>query len=349
MSCCRIEIYGRSHDEKIGVKIHGLPEGFRIDNEKVNKFLLRRKPVDENSTSRCESDTFTVISGLDNGITNGDILEAYTLNKNRHSDDYDNIKYTPRPGHADYAAYLKDGDAYDNTGGGRFSGRMTAPFCFAGAVFKQLLEEKYKVTVRAKIDMIAGIYDEAQENGTIQDEHFAVYSKGCGEKMKHAIAEARAEHDSVGGIISCRIDGVRPGIGDCYFNGLEGMISPYIFAIPAVKGIEFGSGFAACGMRGSENNDGYYSNGKEIYTKTNNCGGILGGISTGNTILFRVAVKPTPSISREQDSVDLRTLENKKIKVTGRHDPCIVPRGVVCVEAGACMAIYNAIISEESI
>lgn len=346
MSCCKIEIYGKSHDEKIGVKIHGLPKGFKIDFEKIDEFLRRRKPVDANSTSRRESDSFTVVSGIENGITNGDVLEAYTVNQNRRSGDYDSIKYTPRPGHADYAAYLKDGDEYDNTGGGRFSGRMTAPFCFAGAIFKQLLFEKYNITVRAKIHMIAGIYDEDGED--IQDEHFAVYSQKRGEEMKRAIADARAAQDSVGGVISCRIDGISPGIGDCYFSGLEGIISPYIFAIPAVKGIEFGSGFDGCVMCGSENNDGYYSNGKSIYTKTNNCGGILGGISTGNTICFRVAIKPTPSIAKEQDSVDLRTLENKKITVKGRHDPCIVPRGVVCVEAGACMAIYDAIVSEEN-
>lgn len=343
MKFCKVEIYGCSHDERIGVKIHGLPSGICLDMEQIDRFLARRKPVDANSTPRRESDSFIIASGMTNGVTDGGMLEAYTLNKNTRSGDYESIKYTPRPGHADYAAYLKDGESYDNTGGGRFSGRMTAPLCFAGAIFKQLLGDM-GICVSAKIDMIAGIYD--IDDGVIEDEHFAVYSRECGERMCEAIAAARMERDSVGGIISCRADGVPCGIGDCYFGGLEGKIAPYIFAVPAVKGIEFGSGFRSASMRGSENNDGYYSNGENIYTKTNNCGGILGGISTGGTISFRAAIKPTPSIGKQQDSVDLRTLEEKKITVGGRHDPCIVPRGVVCIEAAACIAIYNAIAQE---
>ncbi len=341
----KVEIYGKSHDEKIGVKITGFPAGITVNFDSVDEFLSRRKPKNALATPRRESDSFIIDSGIENGVTNGDIIHAYTVNSNRRSNDYDDIKYIPRPGHADYAAYLKDGDKYDNTGGGRFSGRLTAPMCFAGALCKEYLK-KYGIDAVAKIDMIAGIYD--TESGIITDSSFPVYSEEQGEKMKLAILKAKEEFDSVGGIVSCKITNMIPGIGDCLYNGLEGVISQAVFGIPAVKGIEFGAGFAAASLKGSENNDGYFTDGEKIYTETNNSGGILGGISFGNDITFRVAFKPTPSIGKAQPSVDLKQMKNVSMCTRGRHDPCIVSRAAVCVEAAAAIAICGAILGEEN-
>ncbi len=340
----RISIYGKSHDEKIGVKIEGFPAGMKIDTEALDEFLSRRKPKNALATPRRESDSFIIASGVENGITTGDIIHAYTVNSNRRSNDYDDIKHIPRPGHADYAAYLKDGEKYDNTGGGRFSGRLTAPMCFAGGLCKQYLK-KYGIATAAKIDMIAGIRD--TDSGEITDTSFPVYSSEQGEKMKAAILQARDELDSVGGIVSCKVTNMIPGIGDCLYNGLEGVISQAVFGIPAVKGIEFGAGFGAASMKGSENNDEYFTDGEKVFTKTNNAGGILGGISSGSDITFRVAFKPTPSIGKSQASVDLKEMKNVQMSTHGRHDPCIVSRAAVCVEAAAAIAICAAILSEE--
>ncbi len=338
-----VDIYGKSHDEKIGVRISGFPAGMRIDSDKLSEFLSRRKPKNALATPRRESDEFIISSGITDGVTNGDIIEAYTINTNKKSTDYDDIKYIPRPGHADYAAYLKDGEAYDNTGGGRFSGRLTAPMCFAGALCRQYLEGM-GVEIQAKIDMIGGVYDEKQ--GQITDTSFPTYSAEAAQVMRDVIMRAKSNGDSVGGIVSCTVSGLMPGIGDCLYNGLDGVISQAVFGIPAVKGIEFGAGFSAASMLGSENNDDYYTDGEKIYTKTNNCGGILGGITFGNDITFRVAFKPTPSIGKTQNSVDVKQMKNVSMCTHGRHDPCIVSRASVCVEAAAAIAICSAVIAE---
>ena len=248
----------------------------------------------------------------------------------------------PRPGHADYTAQVKFGGFQDVAGGGHFSGRLTAPLCIAGGICKQLLHEK-GIEVMARIDAVAGIRDTAEFDAPVAQKDFPVTSDEAAGKMKAAIAQARAEEDSVGGVIQCRMLGVPAGLGEPMFGGLENRISQLVFAIPAVKGIEFGLGFEAAKLRGSENNDAYRMESGSVVTETNHCGGILGGISNGMPIVFRAAVKPTPSIGKPQDSVRLSEKQNEVLHIHGRHDPCIVPRAVPCMEAAAAIAIFDAL------
>ena len=320
-----LEIYGASHSERLDVILKNIPSGHIIDREKILEFMARRAPGnDPYSTPRKEKDEPIVTSGIENGMTTGDDIKAYIQNTNRHSSDYSSIRYTPRPGHADYAAYLKYGPDYDPTGGGAFSGRMTAPLCFAGAVCLQLLSE-LGVSISAKPVMIGGVWDDEV-------------------KMKEKILRAKAEGDSVGGIIECTVKNFPVGVGGPMWDGIEGKISSCIFGIPAVKGIEFGRGFESAGLNGSENNDAFIYDGEKITTETNNCGGILGGISNGSDIVFRVAFKPTPSITKTQKTVDVRTNEEVEISVPGRHDPCVVLRAVPCVEAACAVALYDMLL-----
>ncbi|MBK5253789.1 MAG: chorismate synthase [Peptostreptococcaceae bacterium] len=321
----KMAIFGQSHAEAIGVVIYGIKAGEKIDTEKLQKFMERRSPgKDEFSTPRKEADEVVFVSGLIDGVTCGAPICAMIKNTNIKKNDYDDLKDVPRPGHSDFTAFMKFGDEFDHSGGGQFSGRMTAPMCIAGGIAKQLLE-KNGIEVTAAIDEIAGYQ---------------------GEDMYTAIRNANKEQDSVGGIISCLINGIKPGLGDAMFDGIEGNISRGIFGIPAVKGIEFGSGFSGSRLKGSENNDEFVSDGDKIITKTNKHGGILGGISSGMPISFRVAIKPTPSIGKVQNSVNIKTKENVKMTVKGRHDPCIVPRAVPVVEAIAAFVIYDMIMSE---
>ena len=319
-----LEIYGASHSERLDVILKNIPAGHKIDRDALLAFMARRAPGnDPYSTPRKEKDEPIVTSGIENGVTTGEDITAYIKNTNRHSSDYSSIRYTPRPGHADYAAYLKYGADYDPTGGGAFSGRMTAPLCFAGAVCLQLLAE-LGVSISAKPVMIGGVWNDEV-------------------KMKEKILKAKAEGDSVGGIIECTVKNFPCGIGGPMWDGIEGKISACIFGIPAVKGIEFGRGFESAELNGSENNDAFVYDGG-IKTETNNCGGILGGISDGCDIVFRAAFKPTPSIAKMQKTVDLRTNEEVEISVPGRHDPCVVLRAVPCVEAAAAVALYDMLL-----
>ena len=321
----KLEIYGASHSEKLDVILKNIPSGHKIDREKILEFMARRAPGnDPYSTPRKEKDEPIVTSGIENGMTTGEDIAAYIKNTNRHSSDYSSIRYTPRPGHADYTAYLKYGPDYDPTGGGAFSGRMTAPLCFAGAVCLQLLSE-LGVSISAKPVMIGGVWNDEV-------------------KMKEKILRAKAEGDSVGGIIECTVKSFPVGVGGPMWEGIEGKISSSVFGIPAVKGIEFGRGFESAELNGSENNDDFIYNGEKITTETNNCGGILGGISNGCDIVFRVAFKPTPSIAKTQKTVDLRTNEPAEINVPGRHDPCVVLRAVPCVEAACAVALYDMLL-----
>jgi chorismate synthase len=257
-------------------------------------------------------------------VADGSLIKAVIRNTNVRSHDYENS--IPRPGHADYPASVKFGGGYSFAGGGPFSGRMTAPLCIAGGIALQLLTRR-GITVSAKPVRIAGETDE--------------------ERMKAAILAAKAEGDSVGGVIECTVEGLPPGVGDHMFYGLENRIAQAVFGIPAVKGIEFGAGFAAAEMKGSENNDAYRMVDGEVKTLTNHAGGVLGGMSTGAPVVFRVAMKPTPSIYKPQLSVDLKTMRNVEFTVKGRHDPCVVLRAVPCVEAAAAVALYDALSSEE--
>ena len=333
----KVDIYGASHAEKIGVTVEGIPEGQKIDFEKLQKFLNRRAPGQNAwSTPRKEADVPEVISGMKDGLTDGNILEAVIYNTNTRPGDYGNVISVPRPGHADYTSWVKYGKI--ETGGGKWSGRLTAPLCIAGGIVRQFMEEM-GIEIKAHIYSLGGVMDAPL--GDIHEE-FPVVSKEAGEKMMEKIAEAKAEGDSIGGEIECVITGVPAGIGDALFGGMESRISSAVFGVPAVKAIEFGD----TKMRGSENNDPFAIEDGKIVTTTNNHGGILGGISSGMPIVFRVKMKPTPSIGIEQDSVDVIKMEPAKLEVRGRHDPCIIPRAVPCIEAAAAIAVYDMLIGD---
>lgn len=342
----RLSIFGQSHSEAIGMTIDGLPAGLAIDMEKLQAFLNRRAPGQNDwSTPRKEEDRPEFLCGLKDGFTCGAPLTAIIHNNNTRPKDYSQLKITPRPGHADYTAEVKYRGFQDYSGGGHFSGRLTAPLCIAGGVLKQMLESK-GITVDARIESIAGIRDDSPFTASVADKRFPVVDDAVGEQMREAIAAARAEGDSVGGVIECVVRGVPAGIGEPMFDGIENQIARAVFAVPAVKGLEFGAGFAAANMRGSENNDPFTVRDGTVETLTNNAGGILGGISNGMPVVFRAAVKPTPSIAKEQQSVNLNTMQPEALSITGRHDPCIVPRAVPVIEAAAALAISDLILGE---
>lgn len=337
-----VSIFGQSHAPAIGVTIDGLPAGFPINLDELQFFLSRRAPGQNAwSTPRREVDAPEVLCGLKNGKTCGAPLTAIIRNTNTRSGDYENLKDVPRPGHADYTAQVKFGGAQDASGGGHFSGRLTAPMCIAGGICMQLLEHEGG-RIRARILSIGTVTDSAPFDAPVAGKPFPAVSDGAATTMQEEIAQAKADGDSIGGVIECVIDGLPAGIGEPMFGGLENLIARTVFAIPAVKGVEFGAGFAAARLRGSENNDPFRVQNGHIVTETNNCGGILGGISTGMPVVFRAAFKPTPSISRTQASVSLSRMENETLVIHGRHDPCIVPRAVPCVEAAAAIAVLDA-------
>ena len=322
----RFTIFGQSHGPAIGVTMEGLPAGIRIDLEKLQSFLDRRAPGQKGTTPRKEADRPEFVAGLADGVTCGAPVTAIVRNENTRSGDYDELKYIPRPGHADYTAWVKFGEARDHAGGGQFSGRLTAPLCIAGGVCLQQME-KLGIAVRARLVSVGEETD--------------------AEKFAACIEAARAAGDSVGGIIECTVTGCPAGLGGPMFDGMENRIARAVFGIPGVKGIEFGSGFAGARRRGSENNDEFCMEDGAVRTRTNHAGGILGGLCSGMPIVFRVACKPTPSISKLQASVDLRTMTETTLSVHGRHDPCIALRAVPCVEAAAACAIYDAILEEQ--
>lgn len=339
-----LSIFGQSHAKAIGVTIDGLPAGFPIQLDTLQHFLDRRAPGRADwSTPRKEADRPEFLCGLKDGKTCGAPLTAIIANTNTRSGDYDALADVPRPGHADYTAQCKYHGAQDVSGGGHFSGRLTAPLCIAGGICIQLLAAQ-GITVRARIVRIGTATDPSPFDRPVADKPFPVVDDAAGAAMRQQIDEAKAAQDSVGGVIECVIDGLPAGVGEPMFGGLENRISSVVFAIPAVKGIEFGAGFAAAELRGSENNDAFFVENGKIFTKTNHCGGILGGISNGMSVVFRAAFKPTPSISRPQQSVRLSSMEQTTLCVQGRHDPCIVPRAVPCVEAAAAIAILDALL-----
>ncbi len=357
MSCnfgnnIKITIFGQSHSDAIGVVIDGLPAGFKIDTEKTAAFMARRAPGQNDlSTPRKEADEVKILSGVVDNVTCGAPLCAVIENTNTRSGDYDKLRILPRPSHSDFAAMMKHNGFNDIRGGGNFSGRLTAPLCFAGAVCMQILEEK-GIRIGAHISSIGKTDDEKFDSvnvnaGDFDDllkKSFPVIDEKQGELMRKEIYDAKGNGDSVGGTIECAIVGMPVGIGDPIFDGIENRISCAVFGIPAVKGIEFGSGFEGAKMLGSENNDDFISIDGQIRTATNNHGGILGGISSGMPIVFRCAIKPTPSIGIEQQSVNTETGCEEKLVIGGRHDPCIVPRAVPCVEAAAAIVIADYIL-----
>ena len=340
----RLSVFGQSHAEAVGMTLEGLPAGVPVDLDVLQIFLNRRAPGRNDwSTSRREEDCPEFLCGLKDGKTCGAPLTAIIRNRNTRSSDYEQLRCLPRPGHADYTAQLRYGGFQDVAGGGHFSGRLTAPLCIAGGILLQMLEAK-GIRVEARIRAIAGIRDDSPFTESVAEKDFPTVSDEAGEQMKAAIQAARAEGDSVGGIVECVIRGVPGGLGSPMFDGVENRIAQLAFAIPAVKGIEFGSGFQAASMRGSENNDPYTVEDGCVVTCTNHAGGILGGITTGMPVVFRVAVKPTPSIASPQQTVNLDTMQPETLRITGRHDPCIVPRAVPVVEAVAAIAVADLIL-----
>ena len=363
----KLTIFGASHDPEIGMTLEGIPAGESFDPDALRRFLLRRAPGrSAYSTSRKEPDVPEFYSGLTGNVTDGSKITAVIKNTNTRSRDYEELKYVPRPGHADYTASVKYFGTLDMAGGGPFSGRMTAPLCIAGGILKQLLE-KQGIYIAARIASIAGIKDagsieralcgrDGSEGASFCDaalvkalaeKEFPVLQDARGEKMKEAILKAKEEGDSVGGIVECAVFGLPGGLGGPLFDGMEGQIAKIVFGIPAVKGIEFGAGFAAAEMKGSENNDPFTLTEGAVRTRTNHSGGILGGITDGMPLVFRAAFKPTPSIAKEQQSIDLRTMKETPLKIRGRHDPCIVQRAVPVVEAAAAVAVYDALLERE--
>lgn len=321
-----LSIFGTSHGTSIGMILDGLPPGIRIDEEALATFMTRRAPGQSNlSTARKEPDHPEFISGIKDGMTTGEQIKAIIYNTDVKSSDYSALARTPRPGHADYTAHVKYKGHEDSRGGGAFSGRMTAPLCIAGGICKQILESE-GIAVSASIHDIHGNSSEPLSE----------------------IVKAQALRDSVGGTVICTVSGLAAGYGGPLFEGLEGRLSQAIFGIPAVKGIEFGAGFGAAEMYGSENNDEFYYDAEgNVRTRTNNCGGILGGISDGMDIEFRVAIKPTPSIARVQRTIIYDSREETEIEVHGRHDPCIVPRALPCIEAATAIVLVDVMLSQQ--
>lgn len=344
----KVTVFGQSHSAAMGVVIDGLPAGFAPDTDRLAEFMSRRAPGrDKLSTPRTEADSVKFVSGLVDGKTCGAPICAMIENTNTRSADYEELKDIPRPGHADYAAWAKFGGSRDVSGGGQFSARLTAPLCIAGGLCMQLLE-KEGIFVGAHIASIGNVHDLRFDPVRVSPQDFPngkafpVLDDEKGAQMQRLILEARAEGDSIGGTVECAVCGMKPGLGNALFGGIEGKISAAVFAVPAVKGIEFGSGFSASEKHGSENNDAFEIRADgEIATVTNNHGGILGGISSGMPIIFRAAFKPTPSIAKTQQSVSLSNRKNVALNIKGRHDPCVVKRGTVCIEAAAAIAVYD--------
>ena len=347
----KISVFSESHGNGIGVVIDGLPAGAEIDMDGVLAQMKRRAPGrDKTATPRKESDLPEVLSGMLGSTLTGAPLCAVIRNTNTKSGDYSNLLECPRPGHSDYTAFIKYGGANDIRGGGHFSGRITAPLVFAGSICRQLLEKR-GIKIAAHIKSIGGVNDKAFDPTGISDEligrlnssSFALIDEDREEAMRAEVESARKSLDSIGGTIECAVTGLTPGIGEPMFDGVEGVIAKAVFGVPAVKGIEFGKGFELAKMRGSQSNDPFVYMDGRVVTETNNCGGILGGITNGMPVIFTAAIKPTPSIAQKQRTVNLETGENTELEIRGRHDPCIVPRAVPVIEAVTAIALINLI------
>ncbi len=341
----KLSIFGQSHGPAIGMTLDGIPAGLPVDYDQLLSFMSRRAPGQGNyATTRKEADKPEFLAGIVGGFTCGAPIAATISNTNTRSGDYENLKDCPRPGHADYPAQVKYNGYQDVAGGGHFSGRLTAPVCIAGGLCMQWLE-KSGIRIGAHICSIAGIADASMDwiNPDLEAIHtdFPVVDTDAGAKMLEAIADAKADGDSVGGVVECFITGLPAGLGDPMFDGIENKLAQILYGIPAVKGLEFGSGFAGSDLRGSQNNDPYAIQDGRVTTLTNHAGGILGGITTGMPLVFRVAIKPTPSIAKQQLSVSLKNIDNQPLTIHGRHDPCIVPRAVPVIEAAAAIAIFD--------
>lgn len=344
----KISVFGQSHGKAIGVVIDGLPAGETVDTEELQAFLNRRRgggsPL---STARKEGDVPVFLSGLENGRTCGAPLCAVIENADQHSSDYAGLTDTPRPGHADFTAAVKWGGAADMRGGGHFSGRLTAPLCIAGGIAKQILSRRgihvgaHLSSVGTEQDDVFPLHPTADLFDAVAAKAFPVLSDEAGARMQEAILAARSEGDSLGGIVECAAIGLPAGLGDPMFDGMESRLAAALFGIPAVKGVEFGAGFAFAALRGSHANDPFYEENGVIKTETNNNGGILGGITSGMPLIVRACIKPTPSIGMVQDTLNIRTGKVEPLSIHGRHDPCIVTRAAPVVEAACAVALAD--------
>ena len=350
----KVTIFGESHGTAIGAVIDGLPPGLSFDWDKVRQEMARRAPGNsELATPRKEKDGFEILSGYFNGHTTGTPMAMEIRNTNHHSGDYALLKDYMRPGHADYTGYVKYQGFNDYRGGGHFSGRITAPLTFAGALARQVLE-KEGIFIGAHVLSIHGIegrpfhpLGEKKELFEVLDrETLPVMEEGAKKAMEEAILSAKREQDSVGGVVECMITGLPAGLGDPFFDSLESEMAHIMFSVPAVKGIEFGEGFSFGNLFGSEANDSlHYEEGKPV-SLTNHNGGVLGGISCGSPLLFRLAVKPTASIGKRQRTINISTGEDTELSVGGRHDPCILPRAIPVIENGAALVILDLILMD---
>ena len=332
-----VTLFGESHGEAIGAVLDGIPAGIEVDLEFIRKQLDLRRPVGKISTPRCEADKFQLVSGCFNGKTTGTPICIVIPNENTHSKDYSSSYGKARPGHADYTAFCKYNGCEDYRGGGHFSGRITAGLVAAGAIAIKMLASK-NIKIGTHILKCAGVFDDSFKNindelDSLNDKAFAVINDDKGKQMIENIEKAATKGDSVGGILETVVTGLPVGVGEPWFDSLEGVLSHGLFSIPAIKGVEFGQGFNCADMLGSEMNDAFKLDNGEIVTETNNNGGINGGISNGMPLVIKCAVKPTPSISKEQNTVDFINNENTVLSVKGRHDPCIVHRARVVADS----------------
>ena len=358
----RVTVFGQSHSQAVGCVVEGLPSGHVVDMEALGRFMARRAPGQGPwTTPRKEADLPRIVSGLNpKGATCGAPLAVVIENTNTRSRDYDNLMAVPRPGHADYTAWTKWHGNQDVPGGGHFSGRLTAPLCAAGGIALQMLAER-GVRVGAHLLSVADVRDEplcaldnapasqvrlqGQLDALTDGRTFPTIDAEAGKAMLAAIDDARRELDSVGGVVECVATGMPAGVGSPMFDGIENLIARAAFGVPAVKGVEFGRGFEAARLRGSEDNDPYRMVDGTVTPVTNNAGGALGGITTGAPVLFRMALKPTSSISRPQESVDLTSGSDATLEVHGRHDPCVATRAVPVAEAICALALLDALLS----
>ncbi len=346
----KVTLFGQSHAQAIGAVIDGVPAGMHIDSVRLKAFMDRRRAKDELATPRHEADEVIFKSGVVDGVTCGAPICLMIENKDTRSKDYGNVSVVPRPNHSDFAAFVKYGGHNDIRGGGQFSGRLTAAMCAAGFICLELLKEQ-GITVVSHVSRIGSVTDsklnplEAQDNinHKLLSSSFPVINEDAKEKMGDEVLSAKQKGDSVGGEIECAVYNLPAGLGSDFFGGLESLIAQTVFSVPAVKGLEFGAGFEFAKMLGSVANDSFVldDNGN-VTTATNNCGGILGGISSGMPLTFNVAFKPTPSIAKAQRSVDLKENKETELVIKGRHDPCIVPRAAAVIESAAAIALVNA-------
>lgn len=351
-----LSIFGQSHSPAIGCSLDGLPAGIELDLDAIQRFLDRRAPGrSDTATMRREADAPEFVAGVTDGRTDGAPLAAIIRNADTRSGDYAGLRRVPRPGHADFPARIKYRNMHDVAGGGHFSGRLTAPLCVAGGIALQALEG-CGVRVAAHIANLGpeGIPDEPLnpmeadpgQLAAIASHELPCIDADAASRMREAILSARSELDSIGGVVECAAYGMPAGVGDPMFDGIENRIARIAFGIPAVKGVDFGAGFGAAYLKGSENNDAYRMVGGAVRTETNRAGGILGGITTGAPVIWQMAVKPTPSIGRVQRSVDMDEGTDTELTVRGRHDPCIVPRAVPVAEAACALALLDALLED---